>query len=312
MNQPKDSDNDAKVVTRGTLARRLLFSLSLILSTGFGGNAALASTRHHHHAGTHLSHHTHHYGEHSEHLARGSHESAVRLASSAHYPLHHQHIYYASRHEHFRYAAESRHRHQHYETRYASYHERYRHDYYRYASYHVHYGHHGYYRYASAEYRHSYLQCVPYAREISHIDLTGDAFLWWPEAAGRYARGNTPVEGAVLNFRAIRRMPLGHVAVVTAVIDSRTILTTQANWIPGTITNDVTMTDVSPNNDWSEVEVELGDSSKWGAPYPTYGFIYNQPDDGSVIANATAQGNEVAEAPRAVTIQTDAPDRDLQ
>jgi len=173
--------------------------------------------------------------------------------------------------------------------------------------------HHNHYRLAAARYRHSWLQCVPYAREVSHIDLSGNAFLWWAEAAGRYARGNTPIEGAVLNFRAIRRMPLGHVAVVTAVIDPRTILVTQANWIRGTITNDVTMQDVSPNNDWTEVQVELGDTSTWGAPYPTYGFIYNQPDNGTTIAASDGlQSNEVAEAPKPTLVSTDAPDRNLQ
>ena len=130
---------------------------------------------------------------------------------------------------------------------------------------------------------------------------------------GRYARGNTPVEGAVMNFRPIGRMPLGHVAVVTAVIDSRTILVTQANWIRGAITNDVTVQDVSPDNDWSQVQVELGDSSMLGASYPVYGFIYNQPDNGMTIANANAAAStEVAEAPNAPAVQTDAPDRNLQ
>jgi surface antigen len=172
-------------------------------------------------------------------------------------------------------------------------------------------GRHGHVRFAL--YRHSWLQCVPYAREVSHIDLSGNAFLWWAEASGRYARGNTPVEGAVLNFRAIRRMPLGHVAVVTSVIDSRTILVTQANWVRGTITNDVTVEDVSDNNDWTQVQVELGDGAKMGSPYPTYGFIYNQPDNGTIIAgNAPAQGNEVAEAPSAIPASTDAPNRNLQ
>jgi len=197
------------------------------------------------------------------------------------------------------------------------------HHYYAYASHHSHMRlaheytrHHRYY--ASAHYRHSYLQCVPYAREVSHIDLSGDAFLWWAEASGRYARGTTPMEGAVLNFRAIRRMPLGHVAVVTSVIDNRTVLVTQANWVPGTITNDVTVEDVSPNNDWSQVQVELGDGEKVGSAYPTYGFIYNQPDDGAatpgtiVAGTGGAQSNEVAEAPRPVPVSTDAPDRDLQ
>jgi surface antigen len=175
---------------------------------------------------------------------------------------------------------------------------------------------HHHYRLAAARYRHSWLQCVPYAREVSHIALSGNAFLWWAEAAGRYARGNTPVEGAVLNFRSIRRMPLGHVAVVTAVIDNRTILVTQANWIRGTITNDVTMQDVSPNNDWTQVEVELGDTSTWGAAYPTYGFIYNQPDNGTnnttIAASDEPPSNEVAEAPKPILLATDAPNRNLQ
>jgi surface antigen len=183
--------------------------------------------------------------------------------------------------------------------------------------------HHEYYGYRRAtdyhyrhvrywtHYRHSGLQCVPYAREVSHIDLSGDAFLWWAEASGRYARGDVPEEGAVLNFRGIGRMPLGHVAVVTSVIDSRTILVTQANWVRGTITNDVQMQDVSPNNDWTQVQVELGDSSTWGAAYPTYGFIYNRPATSTIIA-ASGQGNEVAEAPSAAAISFDAPNRNLQ
>ncbi|OYV50964.1 MAG: hypothetical protein B7Z77_04800 [Acidocella sp. 20-58-15] len=170
------------------------------------------------------------------------------------------------------------------------------------------------YHLASAKYRHSMLQCVPYAREVSHIELTGNAFLWWAEAAGRYARGNTPTEGAVLNFRPTRHMPLGHVAVVTAVIDSRTILATQANWIPGTITNDVTMQDVSPNNDWSMVQVELGDTASMGASYPTYGFIYNQPATNITVADTgtPAQSSEVAEAPKPTLVSSEAPDRNLQ
>lgn len=171
--------------------------------------------------------------------------------------------------------------------------------------------HHHYYRHARAQYRHSGLQCVPYAREISHISLSGNAFLWWAEASGRYARGNMPEQGSVLNFRAIGRMPLGHVAVVTAVVDNRTILVTQANWVRGTITNDVTVQDVSANNDWSQVKVELGDSSTWGAPYPAYGFIYNRPDTGTIIA-ASGQGTEVAEAPAVTQVSDDAPNRNLQ
>jgi surface antigen len=262
--------------------------MSLLALSGFGAAAAAAHTR---------------TGELQERVEH--HYSSLR-------PTHH--YAYASHHEYAR-LTEPRHARLRLVREYI-----HGHRYLRYVSYG--YRHH----YATAQYHHSYLQCVPYAREVSHIDLSGDAFLWWAEAAGRYARGDTPAEGAVLNFRPIGRMPLGHVAVVTSVIDSRTILVTQANWIPGTITNDVTVDDVSPNNDWTQVEVELGDGDKVGATYPTYGFIYNQPDNGTVIANSgtvdsdgsglgapsAAQGNEVAEAPKPIAVSTDAPDRDLQ
>jgi surface antigen len=165
--------------------------------------------------------------------------------------------------------------------------------------------------YGATSYSYSSLQCVPYAREVSHIELTGNAYLWWAEAAGRYARGEAPQVGAVLNFRGVGRMPLGHVAVVTDVINSRTILVTQANWVADRITNDVRIDDVSPDNNWTDVRVELGDSSTLGSTYPTYGFIYDKPADSTVIA-ANGQSNEVAEAPAAPAVRDQAPDRNLQ
>jgi len=266
-----------------------LAGLSLLACIGFHAKPAAAhtkSTRHHtavhhtparHHAVLHNVHPATHTATHRVAYNSTHHTSYARLASYEHYGVRHHYRFHYIR-------------------------------YYRY---------HGEIHYAVAHYRHSWLQCVPYAREVSHIDLSGDAFLWWAEAAGRYARGNTPMEGAVLNFRPIYRMPLGHVAVVTSVIDSRTIIVTQANWVPGTITNDVTVEDVSDNNDWSEVQVELGDGAKMGSPYPTYGFIYNQPDGttpgGTTIASTPAtQSTEVAEAPTPLPVATDAPDRELQ
>jgi surface antigen len=254
-----------------------LIGVSLLALVGLHSQPAQANTKHHVIRTHHVYAAVHHYTA----TKRPVHETSHKLAFT---PSH--------RYSHTRFASSSRRS----KLRFAHY-----------------YGHHSESRYASTQYRYSTLQCVPYAREVSHIDLSGDAFLWWAEASGRYARGSTPEEGAVLNFRSIRRMPLGHVAVVTSVIDNRTILVTQANWIPGTITNDVTVQDVSPNNDWSEVQVELGDGTKMGAAYPTYGFIYNQPDNGLTIAgNTPAQTNEVAEAPTPIPTTTDAPDRNLQ
>lgn len=173
--------------------------------------------------------------------------------------------------------------------------------------------HYRYGRHIVARFSYSRLQCVPYAREVSHIELEGDAFLWWAEAAGRYQRGYMPVVGSVLNFRSTSRMPLGHVAVVTAVLGSRQILVTQANWVPGTVTNDVTVEDVSPDNNWSEVRVEYDNSSAMGAAYPTYGFIYDKPAYAPTIYAANAGGrNEVAEAPSVRPIANEAPNRNLR
>ena len=156
---------------------------------------------------------------------------------------------------------------------------------------------------------HGYRWCVPYARDVSHIDIKGDAFLWWAEAAGRYARGHRPEPRAVLNFRPTGRMPLGHVAVVAKVINSREVLVNQANWIPDTVSHDVPVIDVSPHNNWTEVRVALG-NGRFGMTYPTYGFIYDQAP--SNIVYASNGGTEVAEAPVAHKIRLTAPNRKLR
>lgn len=67
------------------------------------------------------------------------------------------------------------------------------------------------------------------------------------------------------------------------------------------------MVDVSENNNWSEVQVGLGRSGEFGSVYPTYGFIYDRPDRGTMVANnlpkaqmvrvaSTGGYDEVAEA----------------
>lgn len=131
------------------------------------------------------------------------------------------------------------------------------------------------------------LQCVPFAREHSGIALVGNAATWWNSAAGVYERGARPEAGSVLNFRATSRMRLGHVAVVTKVIDARNVEIDHANWAsPGGISRAINVVDVSAQNDWSAVRVELGQSDEFGAVYPTYGFIYKRPDRGTLVANA--------------------------
>lgn len=119
------------------------------------------------------------------------------------------------------------------------------------------------------------IQCVAYAKSASDVVLRGNARDWWHNAAGVYERGLAPKSGSVLNFRATRRMPMGHVAVVRDVVDSRTIVIDQSHWAQAGISHNVSVIDVSPNNDWSAVRVALGsNSSNYGSIYPTYGFIY--------------------------------------
>ena len=136
-----------------------------------------------------------------------------------------------------------------------------------------------------------WISCVPYAREVSGIMVVGNAYQWWENAAGQYARGDRPEIGAVLNFRSNRRMPLGHVAIVDKVINSREIVIEHANWpggaLRGPVMRNITVVDVSEANNWSAVRVELGHTGEFGSVYPTYGFIYNRPDPGVVTASIT-------------------------
>lgn len=121
------------------------------------------------------------------------------------------------------------------------------------------------------------LQCVPFARNLSGIDIHGDAHTWWSQAAGKYARGRAPRPGAVMAIQPHGGSSLGHVAMVSRVVDARTILISHANWSgPGKIERNVTATDVSPANDWSQVRVWYAPIQNLGSGHwPVAGFIYN-------------------------------------
>lgn len=126
-------------------------------------------------------------------------------------------------------------------------------------------------------------QCVPFARAASGIQIYGDAWTWWGQARGKYQRGHEPRVGAVIVFAKTSRLPLGHVGVISRIVDSRVALITQANWSRidgerGHAEQDVTLFDVSKNNDWSEVRVWYKDMDGLGSStYPIYGFIYGTP-----------------------------------
>jgi surface antigen len=119
-------------------------------------------------------------------------------------------------------------------------------------------------------------QCVTYAREVSGIDIHGNAKTWWSQAAGKYQRGNTPREGAVLALPGSGRMRLGHVAMVSKVLNDREILLTHANWSRrGKIERNVRAIDVSDAGDWSRVRIWFASNGDLGTTrYPASGFIY--------------------------------------
>ncbi len=119
------------------------------------------------------------------------------------------------------------------------------------------------------------LECVIYARGLTGIDLSGDAWTWWRGAAGRYRRGNIPEVGATLVMGRKGRSR-GHLAVVVRVVSAREVVTRHANWLNnGQIHLDTPVRDVSRRGDWSAVRVWYVPGNVLGkSTYPAYGFIY--------------------------------------
>src|SRR3546814_18184721 len=106
-----------------------------------------------------------------------------------------------------------------------------------------------------------YLQCVTYARQISGVQLSGNANTWWDHAEGVYVRGNEPRVGAVMAFRSSRAIRAAHVAMVSRVLRNREMLLTHANWSScGRVEHDALAVDVSPAGDGSEGRVWAGAS----------------------------------------------------
>ena len=120
------------------------------------------------------------------------------------------------------------------------------------------------------------LQCVPFAREQSGIEIYGDANTWWRQASGRYVRSGLPAVGSVLVLRGYHDPSRGHVAVVASVVSNREIKVNHANWLNGgEVSVSVPVMDVSPNNDWSEVRVWHVPGRHWGGRvYQAEGFIH--------------------------------------
>lgn len=123
------------------------------------------------------------------------------------------------------------------------------------------------------------ISCVPYARQVSDVQISGDAYTWWNSAPPRYARGQTPVPGSVLVLDRSRKMRSGHVATVARVVDARHITVNHSNWGNNSgrrrvIYHDMPVEDISPANNWTSVKFWNYEVNAYGFPYAAKGFIY--------------------------------------
>jgi surface antigen len=122
--------------------------------------------------------------------------------------------------------------------------------------------------------------CVKYVQAYGSVALRGDGWQWWDNAAGVYDRGNAPKPGAVLVLKRTGHLRSGHVAIVSKVIDRRTILVDHANWgwsrdTKGKVHLGMRVVDVSPKNDWSQTRFWFEPGDTLGSrTYPAYGFVY--------------------------------------
>lgn len=154
----------------------------------------------------------------------------------------------------------------------------------------------------------SALQCAPFARDYSGIQLFGDAAGWWNQADGKYERGHAPKLGSVLVFKATGAMRVGHVATVSRIVGDREIRVTHANWSViaghrGQIERDVAVLDTSAAGDWSEVKVWYAPIGKVGThAYPVYGFVYGGKSGGAAPVRMASADPGPAVAPDAQVI----------
>ncbi|MCW2248410.1 hypothetical protein M2352_004044 [Azospirillum fermentarium] len=111
-------------------------------------------------------------------------------------------------------------------------------------------------------------------RSISSFDIRGDAWTWWASAEGDYGRSAAPARGSVMVFKKTGRLNRGHVSLVSAVLNDRTILVDHS-WLGGRgLRRGMRVEDVSPRNDWTQVRVWHEPARQMGQRvYPIYGFI---------------------------------------
>jgi surface antigen len=140
------------------------------------------------------------------------------------------------------------------------------------------------------------LQCVPFARRESGVELFGNANTWWSQAKDRYETSEDPDEGSVMVLEGYATTARGHVAVVREIVSPRLIIVDHANWLNGgEITRDVPVRDVSAAGDWSEVQVWHVPGRHWGGrTYQVQGFIQNILTEAEQQARAEREAQTIA------------------
>jgi len=146
------------------------------------------------------------------------------------------------------------------------------------------------------------MQCVPYARAHSGIQIYGDAYTWWNKAAGHFARVGAPSPGAVLVLANYAGPNHAHLAVVHDILSSREIRVDHANWLnDGAVYVNDPVVDVSENNDWSLVKVWNVRTETWGVKtYTVRGFILPTPP---AATDRVARNDEVSQSDESDTAE---------
>lgn len=121
--------------------------------------------------------------------------------------------------------------------------------------------------------------CVSYVKSETGLELRGDAWRWWAGAKEvGMSRVNAPATGSILVLKKTKRLPKGHVGLVSQVISDREIVLDHANWgwsrnTRGKVHKAMRVIDVSPKNDWSQLRFRADGVDSFGRIYPAYGFI---------------------------------------
>ena len=107
------------------------------------------------------------------------------------------------------------------------------------------------------QYARAGLSCVPFARSEFRHRRCRQRLAMVGQRGGYLCSRQRSRVGSVLTFRSNGRMRLGHVAVVSRVINPREIEIEHANWwgpgMHGGIARNIPVVDVSEANDWSAV-----------------------------------------------------------